>query len=75
MTDTSLMCDKNLFPRPAPSAAPFTSPAISTNSTVAGLIGGNSDIFSSSLVIAASLDRRSSGTGTIPTFGSIVAKG
>ena len=27
---TSLMCDKNLLPKPSPFEAPFTNPAIST---------------------------------------------
>lgn len=32
------MCDKNAFPRPWPSAAPFTSPAISTMFKNAGTL-------------------------------------
>ena len=43
-------------------------PAMSTNSTVAG-----SDLAEAK--ISASLPRRSSGTPTTPTFGSIVANG
>ena len=35
---TSRICDKNLFPSPSPSDAPFTSPAISTNSMTVGII-------------------------------------
>ena len=59
---------RNLFPRPSPLDAPATRPAISTNSTVAG---------TTLLVsyILAKTSSRSSGTGTMPTFGSMVAKG
>ena len=31
IASTSLICDKNLFPKPSPLLAPFTSPAISVN--------------------------------------------
>ena len=31
MASTSLICDKNLFPRPSPLDAPLTKPAISKN--------------------------------------------
>ena len=58
---------KNLFPSPSPLEAPSISPAISTNSTVAGTIG--------ELYILDSSVSRESGTGTTPIFGSIVAKG
>tara|TARA_B100000965_G_C19242616_1_gene605079 strand:- start:463 stop:591 length:129 start_codon:yes stop_codon:yes gene_type:complete len=34
IASTSLICDKNLFPRPSPFEAPFTRPAISTNDIV-----------------------------------------
>jgi hypothetical protein len=64
----SRMFARNLFPRPAPSAAPFTRPAMSTNSQVVGTM----------LVVplmVASACRRSSGTGTIPLLGSIVQNG
>ncbi len=64
----SRMCARNLLPRPSPSDAPRTMPAMSTNSTVAGRI--RADPKSS-----ASLGSRSSGTPTTPTFGSIVANG
>src|SRR5680860_1109927 len=36
----SRMCDRNLLPRPSPSDAPFTMPAMSTNCTVAGIVKG-----------------------------------
>ena len=64
----SLMCDRNLFPKPSPSEAPFTKPAISTNSVVVG-------ITFSGLTISAIFINLWSGTGTTPTFGSIVQKG
>ena len=48
--------------------APATSPAMSTKVTVAGLMGALP-------YISDSLCKRSSGTGTMPVFGSIVAKG
>ena len=56
------------MPRPSPFDAPSTRPAMSTNSTVAGTTLSVS-------YILASVSRRSSGTGTMPTFGSMVAKG
>ena len=62
------MCARNLLPSPSPCDAPATKPAMSTNSTVAGTTFSVSYIF-------ASTSSRSSGTGTIPTFGSIVANG
>ena len=43
-------------------------PAMSTNETVAGTIRAEANI-------SASFWRRASGSGTTPTFGSIVAKG
>jgi len=55
-------------PRPAPSDAPFTMPAMSTNSIAAGTTF-------SLLLITPSLSNRLSGTLTMPTFGSIVQKG
>ena len=51
-----------------PSLAPFTSPAMSTNSTVAGTVR-------SGLTIPASTSSRASGTWTMPVFGSMVANG
>ena len=68
MASTSRMCERNLFPRPSPLEAPFTSPAMSTNSMTAGVIF----LLSYS---AASFCRRSSGTATTPTLGSMVQKG
>ena len=62
---TSRIWERNLFPRPSPLEAPLTSPAISTNSMVAGVI-------LSGWYISASLSSRGSGTATTPTFGSMV---
>ena len=59
MASTSRMLDKNWFPRPSPLEAPFTRPAISTNSITAGVVF-------SELYISVSLFKRSSGTGTTP---------
>ena len=64
----SRMWDRNLLPRPSPCEAPATMPAMSTNSTVAGRILAEPKI-------SASVARRGSGTPTMPTFGSMVAKG
>ncbi len=64
----SRMWERNLLPRPSPSDAPRTMPAMSTNSTVAGTTRADSNS-------AASFGSRGSGTATTPTFGSIVAKG
>ena len=59
---------RNLFPNPSPLLAPFTSPAISTISTVVGTIRWG-------CTNSASAFRRSSGTVITPTLGSIVQKG
>lgn len=64
----SRMFARNLLPRPSPSLAPRTMPAMSTKSTVAGRIFCEPKIF-------ARASRRRSGTPTTPTFGSIVANG
>ena len=64
----SRMWERNLLPRPSPSLAPRTMPAMSTNSTVAGSILAQPKS-------SASCGSRSSGTPTTPTFGSIVANG
>src|SRR5438094_871576 len=56
------MCDRNWLPSPSPCEAPFTRPAMSTNSTTAG-------IFFLGLTMALSVSRRGSGTSTTPTFG------
>ena len=68
IASTSRMFCKNLLPRPSPLEAPLTSPAMSTNSRVAGenFLG---------LYISASLSSRLSGTDTTPTLGSMVQKG
>ena len=68
IASVSRMCERNLLPSPSPSLAPLTSPAISTNSTTAGIV----------FLELESLDNchnLSSGTSTIPTDGSIVQKG
>jgi hypothetical protein len=62
------MFARNLLPRPAPSDAPFTSPAMSTKDTVAGTTLALSNIVDST-------SSRGSGSGTTPTFGSMVANG
>ena len=38
IASTSLICDKNLLPKPSPLEAPSTRPAISVNSKVAGIV-------------------------------------
>ena len=68
MASVSRMWPRNWLPRPCPSAAPRTSPAMSTNRTVAGTIRAESY----SLASSAS---RESGTPTMPTLGSTVANG
>lgn len=68
MASASRMLARNLLPRPSPSEAPRTMPAMSTNETVAGRI------FSDPW-ISASRSRRASGSGTTPTLGSMVANG
>ena len=68
IASASRMLARNLLPRPSPSLAPLTMPAMSTNDTVAGTICLLSKI-------SASTSRRGSGSGTTPTFGSIVANG
>ena len=59
---------QNLLPRPAPWDAPLTRPAMSTNSTMAG-------VFLLVCQISASLSSRASGTATMPLLGSMVQKG
>jgi hypothetical protein len=68
MASLSRMLARNLFPSPAPSEAPRTMPAMSTNDTVAGMIFWLPNT-------SASFANRGSGTPTTPTFGSIVANG
>ena len=62
------MWERNLLPNPSPSEAPLTRPAISTNVITALIVFIDFDIVD----IFSSL---SSGTETIPIFGSIVLKG
>ena len=68
IASVSRILARNLFPSPSPLLAPFTSPAISTISTVVGTIRWG-------CTSSASAFRRSSGTVITPTFGSIVQKG
>ena len=68
IASTSLMCERNLFPKPSPLEAPFTKPAISTNEIVVFIIFLDLEIF-------AKFCNLLSGTGTIPTLGSIVQNG
>ena len=68
MASHSRMLARNLLPRPAPSEAPFTIPAMSTNVTGAGRMRSEPKI-------SASLASLGSGSGTTPSFGSIVANG
>ncbi len=64
----SRMWLRNLLPRPSPSDAPRTMPAMSTNCTVAGICFSEEKISARTAI-------RGSGTPTTPTFGSIVANG
>ena len=64
----SRMLARNLLPSPAPSEAPATRPAMSTKVTGAGTIRSEANI-------SANVANRGSGSGTTPSFGSIVAKG
>jgi hypothetical protein len=68
IASVSRMWPRNWLPRPSPLLAPATRPAMSTNSTVVGMI-------LSGLAMPASASRRGSGTPTTPTFGSIVQNG
>ncbi len=68
MASVSRMLARNWLPRPSPFDAPATSPAMSTNSTTAG-------ITRSGLAMTASAASRGSGTSTMPTLGSIVQNG
>ena len=68
MASVMRMLERNLLPRPSPRDAPFTSPAMSTNSMTAGVV-----FFG--WYISVSLSSRSSGTATTPTLGSMVQKG
>jgi hypothetical protein len=68
MASQSRMLVRNALPRPSPLLAPFTRPAMSTNSTVAGMIFCG-------LKYCVSVTIRGSGTSTTPTFGSMVQNG
>ena len=68
MASVARMFPKNWLPNPSPLLAPFTRPAISTISTVAGTTRLGFTNFSNSI-------KRSSGTVITPTFGSIVQNG
>ncbi len=68
MASDSRMLARNLLPSPAPSEAPFTMPAMSTNETTAGTTLAEANI-------SASTASRGSGSGTTPTLGSMVANG
>ena len=69
MASVSRMFAKNLLPNPSPLLAPLTNPAISTISTVVGIIPRTG------LHNSPNLIKRSSGTVMIPTLGSMVQKG
>ena len=68
MASVSRMLARNLLPRPSPLDAPATRPAMSTNSTTAGTTFCGCSM-------PAMTSRRRSGTGTMPTFGSMVQNG
>ena len=68
MASASRMLARNLLPRPCPSDAPRTSPAMSTKDTVAGTTRALSNIVDSTA-------SRGSGSATTPTLGSMVANG
>ena len=59
---------RNWLPRPSPLLAPSTMPAMSTNSMVVGTM-------ELGLTMVTMRSMRSSGTGTMPTLGSMVQKG
>ena len=68
MASVSRMLPRNWLPNPSPFEAPFTSPAMSTISTVVGTMRPG-------CTSSASLVNRSSGTVITPTLGSMVQKG
>ena len=68
IASTSLMFARNWLPRPSPCEAPFTSPAMSTISSLAGRMR-------SEVAISERRFSRVSGTSTIPTLGSMVQNG
>ena len=59
---------KNLLPNPSPLLAPFTSPAISTNSNWLKIVFLDLDIWDIMFSLLSS-------NATLPIFGSIVQKG
>ena len=65
---TSLILPKNLLPKPSPLLAPFTNPAISTNSITVGTTFCG-------FTRPSKICNRLSGTVTTPTLGSMVQKG
>ena len=68
IASTSLICERNLFPKPSPLDAPFTNPAISTNEIVVLITFFDADTL-------AKFSNLLSGTSTKPMFGSIVQNG
>ena len=64
----SRMLARNWLPSPSPFEAPATSPAMSTNSIVVGIVFCG-------CTMSASAPSLGSGTGTMPTFGSMVQNG
>ena len=68
IASVSRIAPRNLLPRPSPWDAPGTSPAMSWNSI-------DSWITAEEERVRATASRRSSGTFTTATFGSIVVKG
>src|SRR5699024_1997862 len=68
MASASRILERKALPRPSPSDAPLTIPAISTKDTVAGKMRSEPKI-------SARRPKRGSGSSTNPTVGSIVAKG
>ena len=68
IASASRMFARNLLPSPSPTDAPRTMPAMSTKETVAGRTFSDPKI-------SARRPSRSSGSGTTPTLGSIVANG
>ena len=68
MASVSRMLARNWLPRPSPLEAPFTRPAMSTISTVAGIVRLGWQI-------SVRTSRRLSGTLVEPTLGSMVQNG
>jgi len=68
MASTSRMLARNWLPSPSPLEAPATRPAMSTNSSVVGVVFSGPKS-------AERASSRASGTGTTPRFGSMVQNG